>query len=311
MRQRTPLTKVVAAPPNVAERKSRPEPGIGTVPGAGRTGPGETEIDEFGARPVGCCARAAPAAQARAARKRAAANLTVMTGRVLPNARDLVKASGLQGRLELAKRLEPTNWPIPWPLKVMKMSPGMTEILNLLSKRRSVPPISLSGPGPSADELTQILTIGARVPDHGKLAPWRFIIFQGAARERAGQIVAAGFKRREPQADETRISAEAKRMTMAPLIIGVVSTAKEGAKVPAWEQELSAGAVCMNLLLAAKGLGFDGSWLTNWFSYDREVLLQFGLREGERMAGFIHLGRAAQAPDDRPRPDLNQIVTHF
>jgi nitroreductase len=81
--------------------------------------------------------------------------------------------------------------------------------------------------------------------------------------------------------------------------------------VPAWEQELSAGAVCMNILLGAKSLGFDGSWLTNWFSYDRDVLAQFGVREGERIAGFIHIGRAAQVPDDRPRPDLAQIVSYF
>jgi len=197
------------------------------------------------------------------------------------------------------------------PPKDDENEPGMTEILHLLSTRRSVPPVSLAGPGPNADELATLLKIASRVPDHGKLAPWRFIVFQGEARERAGQIVADGFKRREPQADDTRIAAEAKRMTMAPLIIGVVSTAKEGAKVPAWEQELSAGAVCMNILLAAKGLGFDGSWLTNWFSYDRDVLAQFGVREGERIAGFIHIGRAAQVPDDRPRPDLAQIVSYF
>jgi nitroreductase len=115
------------------------------------------------------------------------------------------------------------------PPKDDENEPGMTEILHLLSTRRSVPPVSLTGPGPSADEISTLLKIAARVPDHGKLAPWRFIVFQGEARERAGQIVAEGFKRRDPQADDTRIAAEAKRMTMAPLIIGVVSTAKDGA----------------------------------------------------------------------------------
>ncbi len=189
--------------------------------------------------------------------------------------------------------------------------PDMNDCLQLLKTRRSVAPVALTGPGPDSGELETILTVAARVPDHGKLAPWRFIIFQGEARARAGAIVVEGFKRREPQADETRIAAESKRMTMAPLIIGVVSTAKEGGKVPAWEQELSAGAVCMNILLAAKTLGFDGSWLTNWFSYDRDVLSQFGVTQDERMAGFIHLGRADQVPADRPRPDLSQIVTHF
>ncbi len=189
--------------------------------------------------------------------------------------------------------------------------PDMNDCLHLLKTRRSVAPVALTGPGPDHAELETILTIAARVPDHGKLAPWRFIVFQGEARARAGAIVVEGFKRREPQADEARIAAEAKRLTMAPLIIGVVSTAKEGAKVPAWEQELSAGAVCMNILLAAKALGFDGSWLTNWFSYDRDVLSQFGVTDAERMAGFIHLGRTDQVPADRPRPDLAHVVTHF
>jgi len=174
-----------------------------------------------------------------------------------------------------------------------------------------VPPIALSGPAPNAEELATLLKIGARVPDHGKLAPWRFIVFQGEARERASAILSAAFKKRDPNADAARLEAEGKRMTFAPLIIGVVSTATEHAKIPVWEQELSAGAVCMNILLAAKGLGYDGAWLTNWFSYDREVLAQFGVKEGERMAGFIHIGRAAHVPEDRPRPDLAQIVTYF
>ncbi len=187
----------------------------------------------------------------------------------------------------------------------------MTDIVQFLSTRRSVAPVALTGPGPDAGELASLLKIASRVPDHGKLAPWRFIVFQGEGRERAGHIVAQGFQRREPQADEARIATEAKRMTMAPLIIAVVSMAKEGAKVPAWEQELSAGAVCMNMLLAAQGLGYAGSWLTNWFSYDHNVLAQFGLKDGERIAGFIHIGRAQQVPDDRPRPDLAQIVTYF
>jgi nitroreductase len=189
--------------------------------------------------------------------------------------------------------------------------PGMTDTLHLLSTRRSVPPVSLSGPAPSAEELATILKIASRVPDHGKLAPWRFIVFQGEARERAGAIVADHFQKREPKADAVRLEAEGKRMTFAPLIIGVVSTAAEHVKIPVWEQELSAGAVCMNVLLAAKALGYDGSWLTNWFSYDREVLAKFGVKDSERIAGFIHIGRAAQVPEDRPRPDLAQIVTYF
>ncbi|MDB5643204.1 MAG: nitroreductase [Hyphomicrobiales bacterium] len=187
----------------------------------------------------------------------------------------------------------------------------MNDTLHLLETRRSVAPVALTGPGPSPAELEALLRIGARVPDHGKLAPWRFIVFQGAARERAGDIVAAAFASREPGVDATRVAAERKRMTMAPLVIGVVSRAAPHVKIPEWEQELSAGAVCMNLLIAAKAMGYAGSWLTSWFSYDRSVLEQFGLAESERMAGFIHIGQATATPDDRPRPPLDSIVTHF
>jgi nitroreductase len=187
----------------------------------------------------------------------------------------------------------------------------MNDTLHLLETRRSVAPVALSGPGPTQDELETLLRIGARVPDHGKLTPWRFIVFQGEARERAGDIVAAGFAKREPEADATRIAAERKRMTMAPIIIGVVSRAGPHAKIPDWEQTLSAGAVCMNIMIAAKAMGYAGAWLTNWFSYDRDVLAQFGVAENERMAGFLHLGRAESIPEDRPRPALENIVTYF
>lgn len=187
----------------------------------------------------------------------------------------------------------------------------MNDMLRLLDTRRSVAPVALSGPGPTGTELETLLRIGARVPDHGKLAPWRFIVFQGEARERAGEIVAKAFAAKEPTADATRVAAEGRRMTMAPLIIAVVSRAAPHVKIPEWEQELSAGAVCMNLLIAAKAMGYAGSWLTNWFSYDRGVLAQFGVQENERIAGFLHIGRAETAPEDRPRPALADIVTYF
>ncbi len=187
----------------------------------------------------------------------------------------------------------------------------MNDTLHLLATRRSVAPVALSGPGPSKAELEDLLRIASRVPDHGKLAPWRFILFQGEARARAGDIVAKAFAAREPAADEARIAAEGRRMTMAPLIICVVSTAGPHVKIPEWEQELSAGAVCMNILIGAKAMGYAGSWLTNWFSYDRGVLAQFGLDERERVAGFIHLGRTDSAPEDRPRPALEDVVTYF
>ena len=174
----------------------------------------------------------------------------------------------------------------------------MTDMIHLLETRRSVAPVALAGPGPTPAELERLLRLAARVPDHGKLVPWRFIVFQGEARERAGDILAAAFAAR-------------RRMTMAPLIIGVVSRAAPHMKIPEWEQELSAGAVCMNLLIGARAMGYAGSWLTNWFSYDRGVLARFGLAETERMAGFIHIGHAETSPEDRPRPPLDTIVTYF
>ena len=187
----------------------------------------------------------------------------------------------------------------------------MNDLISLLSSRRSVAPVALKEPGPDAGELETLLRLASRVPDHGKLTPWRFIIFEGAARERAGAIIAEAFAAKEPTADERRIDAERKRLSMAPLVIAVVSTAGASKKVPDWEQELSAGAVCMNLLVAATAMGYGASWLTNWFSYDRGVLAQLGVAEQERVAGFIHIGTSETTPDDRPRPALDKIVTRF
>jgi nitroreductase len=169
----------------------------------------------------------------------------------------------------------------------------------------------LTVPGPSAEEIEIILKIASRVPDHGKLAPWRFIIFEGEGRDRAGKIVAEAYAKAHPEADAVRLEAEAKRFSLAPLVIGVVSRAGPHAKIPEWEQILSAGAVCMNLIIAANALGFASVWLSEWYAYDRAVLAALGLAEHEKIAGFIHIGRALGPREDRPRPDLAEIVTRF
>lgn len=187
----------------------------------------------------------------------------------------------------------------------------MTDTLSLLKQRRSVPPQFLSAPGPDAAQLDELLTIASRVPDHGKLAPWRFIVFAGEGRAKAAEIVAQGFKARNPDADDAKIEFERKRLLHAPVIIAVVSTAAPHAKIPEWEQELSAGAVCMNLLIAAQAMGFGASWLTNWFSFDRAVLTAFGLGATERVAGFVHIGTAGSVPADRERPVIAEITSHF
>ncbi len=187
----------------------------------------------------------------------------------------------------------------------------MTDTLALLKLRRSVPPQFLSAPAPDAAQLDQLLTIAARVPDHGKLAPWRFIVFEGEARDKAGDIVAAAFKARNPDADSEKIAFERNRLRQAPVIVAVVSKAATHPKIPVWEQELSAGAVCMTMLVAAQAMGFGACWLTNWFSFDTAVLAAFGLGAEERIAGFIHIGTAETVPADRERPALADIVSRF
>lgn len=187
----------------------------------------------------------------------------------------------------------------------------MPDALELLKTRRSVKPREMTGPGPSPAEIETILTIGARVPDHGKLAPWRFIVFEGEARQRAGDVIAKVFARKNPQATPAEIEIERRRLTDAPLVIGVVSFTKPHPKVPAWEQELSAGASAMNILTAATALGYGACWLTGWFAFDRDVLEGLGLKADEKLAGLIYIGKPGKPSEDRPRPALSDIVTRF
>jgi nitroreductase len=185
------------------------------------------------------------------------------------------------------------------------------DALELLKTRRSVKPREMTAPGPSAVELETILTIGARVPDHGKLAPWRFIVFEGHARQRAGEVIAEVFGRKNPNAQPAEIELEKRRLTDAPLVIGIVSFTRPHPKVPPWEQELSAGASAMNILTAASALGYGACWLTGWFAFDRDVLDGLGLKADEKLAGFIHIGTPSRPSEDRPRPVLSDIVTRF
>lgn len=187
----------------------------------------------------------------------------------------------------------------------------MNDTLTLLGTRRSVPPQATSGPGPSRDEIETLLTLAARVPDHGKLAPWRFLVIDGEARTRFGDAIAAAYASDELDASPERVGQERNRLARAPLVIAVVSGAKPHAKIPEWEQVLSAGAVCMNLTVAATAMGFRTAWLTEWIAYDRRILDAMGLAPHERMAGYFHIGRAADTPPDRPRPALADVVTYL
>jgi nitroreductase len=187
----------------------------------------------------------------------------------------------------------------------------MPDALELLRTRRSIKPIELAGPPPSAAEIDTLLTVASRVPDHGKLAPWRFIVFEGNARLTAGEAIAAAFHAKYPQADAEQVAAERRRLARAPLVIAVISRAAPHVKIPEWEQVLSAGAAAMNLVLAVHAIGYAASWITEWYAYDRRVLDAFGLAANERIAGFVHIGRSREQPSDRPRPALSDIATRF
>jgi nitroreductase len=187
----------------------------------------------------------------------------------------------------------------------------MNDALKLLKTRRSLKPIELGGPGPSQGEIDTLLTVASRVPDHGKLVPWRFIVFEGDARLEAGAAIEAAFRAKYPDAKPEQVEYEQKRLARAPLVIAVVSRASPHVKIPEWEQVLSAGAAAMSLVLAAHALGYGANWITEWYSYDRRVLDALGLKEHERIAGFIHIGRPVHPPEDRPRPPLEEIATRF
>ena len=187
----------------------------------------------------------------------------------------------------------------------------MPDALDLLKTRRSVKPIEMTGPAPSPAEIDTLLTVASRVPDHGKLTPWRFIVFSGDARLSIGEKIADFFRQDNPQASADQIEFEKKRLARAPLVIAVVSRAAPHVKIPEWEQMMSAGAAAMNLVTAAHAQEFAASWLTEWYAYDRRVLDALGLAQHERIAGFVHIGRPSKPPEDRPRPPLTDIVTHF
>lgn len=169
----------------------------------------------------------------------------------------------------------------------------------------------MTGPGPSADQLRTILACASRVPDHGKLAPWRFILFEGDARKRMGDVLADVVRTTEPEASLERVALEQRRFLRAPVVIGVVSRVREGIPIPEWEQTLSAGACCMNMLIAAHALGFVANWLTEWYAFHPLVRDELKLKSGERIAGFIYIGHPAAPLSERARPSLDSLVTSY
>ena len=188
----------------------------------------------------------------------------------------------------------------------------MNETLHLLTSRRSVKAAHLAAPGPSPGELDTILTCAARVPDHKKVEPWRFILFEGDARARFGGVLADVLATEEKEAPSpARLETERGRFLRAPLVIAVISQIKPVAGAPEWEQILSAGAVGMNLCLAANALGYGTCWITEWYAYSPGVARALGLGEAERVAGFVYVGTPSERQPDRDRPSLAKIVTRW
>ncbi len=182
-------------------------------------------------------------------------------------------------------------------------------VLRHLRTRRSVSASALVEPGPNRDTLAAMLTIAARVPDHKKLAPWRFIVLAGAARAAFGETLAAIVAANEPEASAARLETERTRFSRAPLVVVVVSSPKPHPACPEWEQVLSAGAVCLNLLHASAAMGYGAQWITEWYGFDEQVKAAFGLTAMERFAGFIYIGSAREHPADRERPDPAAITS--
>ena len=187
----------------------------------------------------------------------------------------------------------------------------MTEIIDFLLTRSSVKARKLIEPGPGEAQLDMILRASARVPDHGKLNPWRFIVFKGDARAEFGEVLAAAYRKRRPDASDERVEIEKRRFQRAPMVVAVTSRITRKHKVPKWEQTLSIGSACMNMLHAAHALGFAAQWLTEWPAYDADVAAALGVGRRQRIAGFIYIGTAAQLPKDRRRPALGDIVTEW
>jgi nitroreductase len=194
------------------------------------------------------------------------------------------------------------------PLPRAVRNPAMLETL---LTRRSTVANCLGGPGPSARELKEILRAASRVPDHGKLAPWRFVVFTGKARAEFGAVIAEAWRAQEPKAPEERLALERGRFLRAPVVVAVISRVRENHKIPEWEQILSAGAACQTMLLAARASGYDAQWITEWYAYDPVVRRALGMEAGERVAGFIYMGTAKEAPLERVRPDLKAITRNW
>jgi len=179
------------------------------------------------------------------------------------------------------------------------------EVLAFLARRRSVGALLLRAPGPSREDVEALLRLATRVPDHGKLFPWRFMVLQGAAKADVATKLTAIAQARP---DATKALAALGKLTTPPLAVCVVSRFTEG-EIPEWEQRMSAGAVCLTLLQAATADGYGACWITDWYAYDEATRPIFGLAQGEKIAGFIYIGTPSEPPLERARPNIEALIS--
>ena len=184
------------------------------------------------------------------------------------------------------------------------------ELIRYLLGRRSVPRRNLTAPGPSTDEIATMIEAAARVPDHGKLAPWRFIVFKDSGKKAFTHILQQALAAKTPEMDSQTCQQDAEKITAAPLLIAVIFSPKDG-KIPDFEQLLSTGAACQNLILAANALGYGINWLTQWYSENTDVCRGLGLYPKERIAGVFSIGTPQDPPKERPRIAARDITHYF
>ena len=185
------------------------------------------------------------------------------------------------------------------------------QIITYLENRRTVPSAQLGEPGPDATTLARLLKIAARVPDHGKLAPWRFIVYDQSSRRAAVTWLQRRAALGDDPSEAGKRANKAQIFANAPLVVGVVSVPASHQNVPLWEQQLSSAAACLNLVHAAHAFGFSAQWLTGWYAYDADARVYLGLDAGERIAGFIHIGTPQMPPAERDRPDVEALTTFW
>lgn len=186
-----------------------------------------------------------------------------------------------------------------------------SSVIDFMLGRLSPPIQELAAPAPSDDEIATMIKVAAHVPDHGRMTPWRFILYRGEARIEIGERLAALAAEREGPLNEVRLDKERTRFSRAPLVIGVVSSPRENPKIPDWEMTLSGGAAAMSLVFAANALGYASNWITNWYAYDEEGRRILGLAPHERVIGFVHIGTFRGTVTDRRRPDAAAIAADY